>query len=147
VAFILSPIEDHNALTMHLLDVILTHQKATLGPAKGVNGAPAGIKSSQGQKAEGEQYSNGNGYSAAAAGGQQQQQQQSNAGGSIREQVLHAFQHGPGADSDSGCSTDGVAKQLPHLTFGQVSEAVTQLSNEGHLYSTVDEEHYKTTAA
>ena len=44
-----------------------------------------------------------------------------------------------------GCNTDSVAASLG-LDLGQVKAAVEFLSSEGHLYSTIDEDHHKSTS-
>ena len=46
---------------------------------------------------------------------------------------------------DEGCNTDSVAASLG-LDLGQVKAAVEFLSSEGHLYSTIDEDHHKSTS-
>lgn len=146
IAFTLAPIEDHNMLTMHLLDTILTHQRTTLGPAssamkqqngggfaKQENGAPGGMQVD---------YSNGgmmNGGGVGSSNGV--------GGSSLKEQVLWYFAHGEGSESDAGCSISKVASQLSSYTHLQIQEAVVQLSDDGHIYSTIDDEHFKTTTS
>ena len=43
------------------------------------------------------------------------------------------------------CTTNSVAASLG-LDLGQVKAAVEFLSSEGHLYSTIDEDHHKSTS-
>ena len=52
------------------------------------------------------------------------------------------------AETDIGCTiTDCVSAMGPQgVTDAQVRTAVENLVNEGHLYSTIDDEHYKATA-
>jgi replication factor A2 len=94
------------------------------------------------------------------AGMPQQQQQQPAAGGLALlqqqaqakptqapnndiELVFCAFQQGTG---EQGMDTADVKNQLATVMTGNtVDEAVSYLTDEGHLYSTTDESHYKTT--
>ena len=152
-AFAALPVEDSNALTVHMLDVILAHKKAT--GARKVEAAGAGAGGAAAAAAAG--GARPGAYGAAAAGGFKAEygggevpMQMGGGGGdmSVREQVLHAFATGPDAGTDGGCSVSSVASSLAQLglSYAQVQEAIQQLSNDGHLYSTIDEEHYKTTS-
>ena len=55
--------------------------------------------------------------------------------------VLQAFMHHP---SEQGASVREVAERTG-LSLAAVRKAVTELSEDGHLYSTIDEDHYKST--
>ena len=150
-AFTSEPMIDANALTMHCLEIIKGHLVATKGNIK--EGMGAGMGQQQ-------QYQQGRANSAAAAAGgyAKQEQHQQGGGGAymsdvslppglvstgdpIRDQVLAAFATGPDAGTDGGCSVTSVVQQLSHLSFLQVQAAIAALSNDGHLYSTVDEDH------
>ena len=52
------------------------------------------------------------------------------------------------SETDIGCTiSDCVNAMAPQgVTDAQVRTAVEALVNEGHLYSTIDDEHYKATA-
>ena len=59
---------------------------------------------------------------------------------SLQKRVLdYHTENGAGGD---GCNTDSVAASLG-LDIGQVKAAVEFLSSEGHLYSTIDEDHHR----
>lgn len=138
VAYSIVPVQDHNMITMHLLDTILTHQRATLGPAKSGGGAAAAAAPGGYAKQEGVVAQPQYGASVPAPAG----------GASLRDQVLHLFQHGAGSENEVGCSVQYVVDNLPGVTMQQVREVVDQLSNVGFLlYSTIDEDHYKTTSS
>ena len=166
-AFVVAEVADLNELTMHSLSAILASKRARFGPIKeGMNGAAAASfnggaarpASSAAAAAAGGQQQNMK-FEQGIQGGQQQYQQQQpqhgynaagmsdmpaglpSTGDAIRDQVLAAFATGPDAHTDGGCSTQSVAQHLSHLSFIQVQEAIAALSNDGHLYSTVDEEH------
>nr|CAD7591190.1 unnamed protein product [Timema genevievae] len=48
--------------------------------------------------------------------------------------------------SDCGVTHEYIMQQLPiKLTMMELKETVTFLSNEGHIYSTIDDEHFKST--
>ena len=55
--------------------------------------------------------------------------------------VLQAFMHHP---SEQGASVREVAERTG-LSLAAVRKAVAELSEDGHLYSTIDEDHYKST--
>ena len=51
-----------------------------------------------------------------------------------------------GCDREEGISRDELSQQLkPRLSKVDVDNALEFLSNEGHIYSTTDEDHFKTT--
>ena len=59
---------------------------------------------------------------------------------SLRKRVLDYYtENGAG---DEGCNVNVVAASLG-LDIGQVKAAVEFLSSEGHLYSTIDEDHHR----
>ena len=63
-----------------------------------------------------------------------------------QDTVLKYFQSY--ATSDVGCTITDAANAMSAqgVTEGQVRSLVEALVNEGHLYSTIDDEHYKATA-
>lgn len=130
VGFQLLPIKDFNEITFHALEVISVHLRNTKGPPGGA--APVA-----------QQASGSTGFSAApaaAAGGGRA----ASGGGDLQQQVLKIFE----ADStDTGASIDDVCRQFANTPKSEIRDAVEFLSDEGHLYSTVDEDHYKSTNA
>jgi len=137
VGFTLLPIKDFNEITFHALEVISVHLLNTKGPPGGA--APVGGS----QPASG---SGAQGFSAApaAAAGGAGGGGGASSGGDLQQQVLKVFE----ADgSDTGASIDSVASQFPTRSKKEIRDAVEFLSDEGHLYSTVDEDHYKSTNA
>ena len=67
-------------------------------------------------------------------------------GATTQETVMAYFQSY--GHNDIGCTiADCVQAMAPQgVTDAQVRTAVDNLVNEGHLYSTIDDEHYKATA-
>jgi replication factor A2 len=47
--------------------------------------------------------------------------------------------------SEGGCSVDEICQQLRSVAPKAIREAIEFLSSEGHIYSTIDEEHYQAT--
>ena len=63
----------------------------------------------------------------------------------VQNSVIDAIKGG--GQSDSGMSVMDITQQLSPqgITEQQIRAAIEFLSGEGHLYSTVDENHYKST--
>lgn len=136
IAFNMRPVTDFNEITYHFLEVVYCNAHngfraaaAAAAPvAAGVEGnayaAPAAANAAA---------VNGNGVNAAAATG------------SCSDQVFAIF-NGPRGTSDQGVHVSEVVDQLNgRFTDPQVREAVEHLVNEGHLYSTIDDDHFKST--
>jgi len=131
-AFDMRPVEDHNEVTYHLLEAIYVHAKAQQKAA-----APQ-------QAAGGRQSSFGASFAPQTAG--------VSAGGggdddalgltSLQRRVFDYYTvNGTG---DEGCEVNSVAAGLS-LDLGTVKMAVDFLASEGHLYSTIDDDHHKST--
>ena len=139
------PITDFNEYTYHFLEVIHTHLRFTKGPpqaaptggayggaalggaAGATYGAPAG--------AAGAPQPGGAMYGAPATGT-----------GSMEQLVLSFFQT-KGEASDMGVTIADAAQALQTngATPEQVRTLVEQLVSDGHLYSTIDDDHFKAT--
>jgi replication factor A2 len=50
-----------------------------------------------------------------------------------------------GSNSDDGANVKDVGSRLPQMNAQQLRECITYLEDEGHLYSTTDDDHYKLT--
>uniref|UniRef100_A0A3B4Y6E7 Replication protein A C-terminal domain-containing protein n=1 Tax=Seriola lalandi dorsalis TaxID=1841481 RepID=A0A3B4Y6E7_SERLL len=53
-------------------------------------------------------------------------------------QVIRKFSH-----RDVGISLDDLRTQLDYLSMGDIRSSLAFLLNEGHVFSTIDEQHYK----
>lgn len=134
-AYSMKPVTDFNEVTYHLMNVCMvdTYQKKEAGQYG--NGGAENVKP----------VTNGawNGAPAAAApvGG--------NLGGGgghndCQAKLAALFE----ADqSDTGLTVDSVAAQLKEYNRTQIREAIDAMMNDGALYSTVDDNHWKSTAA
>eukprot|EP00808_Paulinella_micropora_P011110 g24462.t1 len=137
VAFQLSAIRDYNEITFHMLEAIHGHLYNTRGPIAG--GAPATsapamqVKSEPSSSyAQGQVISMGSGL------------ENSNID-SVQQAVLKVFSDN--ASDDQGQSFTFVCSKLTNISQQKIREAVEFLCNEGLLYSTIDEEHFRCTAA
>lgn len=139
-AFTVDPVTDMNAFTAHSLEIILQQRKAEKSAAQGNT-------SDVGQAIPPPSSSAAAAASSAASSGQRPQAQRKipSTGNTIHDQILAAFANSRDAGTDNGCSVANVMQRLPRLTPAAVRASIEQLCNAGHLYSTIDEEHYKTT--
>jgi hypothetical protein len=158
------PLKDGNALTMHLLACMHAHcvlTKGALPPpggAAGAGGAGAGMGAGAGGGFHAGAAGGGAAWGGAASGAAKAA---AAAGGGrfadpIMETVMSAFE----MCKDSGASEEGtsiaevvaVIKRRgaspggPTLSENDIRQAIQTLSMEGFLYSTVDDNHYRSTA-
>ena len=123
VAFSVRPVQDHNEVTYHFLEAVYCNShNAQRADAKSAAGTAYAAPSSAPA-------------SAPAV----------DPGGSCVDQAKAIFE-GPDGRRDEGVKIDVVVQQLNgRFTEAQVREAVEHLVNEGHLYSTIDDDHFKST--
>jgi len=131
VAFQITPITDFNKITLHALDVVHTHLKNTKGSLEAKNNAPANPMMAS---------SVSNNYVANAGGDVDDDGLEAN-----QKQVLDVFARFS-KDKEEGTSVTEVVQKLPNIDPTAIRDAVEFLSAEGHLYSTIDEEHFKCTS-
>jgi len=137
IAFSLSPVLDFNEITHHMLDIIHSHLALSkLSQMSGMrtpmsNTTPGG-RGFQGQMTTPGRMDQGFGGNAGAA----------NAGLSGIQHQIHRMitscQH------EEGMSF-GEIKQKVRTSDQQIRSTLEFLSNEGHIYSTIDDDHYKST--
>lgn len=130
IAFSMRPVTDFNEITYHFLDVIYanSHNVARAAAAP----APAEVK------ADGSAYA---APAAAAAAGAAAGAASDNCNDSV-----FAVFNSPMGHGDTGANVADVVSSLNgRFTEAQVREAVEHLVNEGHLYSTIDDNHYRST--
>ncbi len=144
----MQPISDMNEITLHFLEAIYSHLYSTKGPLHPYNGGVGG-KMEQGVGITGsKQFNEGfdRGYGASNYGG--------GTGGAgyvdgdltpAQQRVLDVFNQD---SSDQGLTVVQVQKTLGgQITPLEVGQAVELLNNDGHLYTTTDEYHFKSTGA
>jgi replication factor A2 len=145
VGFKLIPVKDYNEITFHMLEVIHSHLLNT-------KGKPGGSSSSFSSSSQRPTFS--------SSSHQQQQQQQQQQGGQyggefgggsegeftpLQHAILLVFQK-EGNQDERGVSTSTICKSLPQHPEPEIKKAIEFLSSEGHLYSTIDEDHFRLTA-
>ncbi|XP_063679775.1 replication protein A 32 kDa subunit-like [Bolinopsis microptera] len=124
IAFKVAPLESHNEISNHILEVVRSHLKLKKGLS-----APGGMAgAANGTFTNGNSHSNGNDSTSGL--------------GPAQQSVFDALKK---SSSDIGMSVMEMSKITSHLSVTQIRSAIDFLSNEGHIYSTVDDEHYKLT--
>lgn len=137
VGFTLIPLTDFNELTFHFLECIHTHCTNTMQAPNSGSSQPAATLAqpmNQPVKSEGGISVTMNDGNGGGAG---------NIGNDAQRQVMDVFNKD--SNSETGTSIGVVCERLPHLNREEIQKAIEYLSDEGHLYSTIDEEHYKST--
>ncbi|XP_060113480.1 replication protein A 32 kDa subunit [Heteronotia binoei] len=132
VAFKLMPLEDMNVLTTHMLEVVNAHmslRKESLQSASTSMMASRSFASS----GMGNMTSFG-GSVAMPVGGLSSHQ----------SQVLNLIKS---SVSTEGISLKELKSQLHNMNVATIKKAVEFLSSEGHIYSTIDDDHFKSTDA
>ena len=131
-AFSVRPVTDHNEVTYHLSQVIFQHLHLTKGGSD-ITGAPA-----MGGAAAG-------GFGAAAPAAAAPAAAFGASGmNPIQADVLAIFDAPDAAAIEAGFTAhDIIARSNNRYNKGQVDDAILFLVNEGHLYSTIDDQHFK----
>jgi len=146
-AYNVKAVTDHNEITTHFLDAVYVHLFNTRGPIKGskidatnsdTGAVGGGTFDNSGAAATFSGGAGGYGDTGAGAGGGSDFT-------SVQDKVLAEFSK---SADESGMDIKDVIKAMEGqgVNGSQVREAVEYLAGEGHLYSTIDEEHFKSTA-
>ncbi|XP_050788346.1 replication protein A 32 kDa subunit isoform X1 [Gopherus flavomarginatus] len=128
VAFKIMPLEDMNEFTTHLLEIVNAHmvlRKSIMTTSK--------MPQSLGSFGMSDMASYGCGSNVPVNGLTAHQ-----------SQVLNLIKSCPDAE---GLSLKELKSQLHNINMTTIKQAVEFLSSEGHIYSTVDDDHYKSTDA
>ncbi|XP_073341063.1 replication protein A 32 kDa subunit [Pagrus major] len=134
VAFSVRPLEDMNEITSHMLEVVQAHM--ALGKPQSTSGGVGGRMSSNdtamsrsGMDNKGGSYEGANDMT-------------NNGLSANQNQVLSLIRSCPDAQ---GISIQDLKQRLSGISLTVIKQAVEFLSNEGHIFSTIDEDHYKST--
>lgn len=124
--FNIIPITNHNEITHHFLEVIYAHLLNKNAMAKEQSMAMG-------------MNSNNNNIN------QQQQQwnNQNQGGGGLKGNVLSIFAHPQWKNNETGCNVESVFAALSNEDVNEIRAAIDELCNDGHIYSTIDDDHYK----
>jgi Replication protein A C terminal len=137
-------VEDWNELTHHLLEVTLHHLQATKGkiPGTGMSMKP-GLSTPSAANIGNMGYTN-----FASQGMRQPQLGGGGSAGAISDKVLEVYKK-YSADFGAGLSFDEVLGYLKqsgsNTSLNELKKIVDSLSNEGIIYATIDDSHYKST--
>jgi len=140
VAFTVRPVTDYNEITYHLLETIFVHLHRTKGQA---GTAPPGtpMQSNYGNQPSAYQTPQ------QGMGGDMRPAGLTSGMEPVQQQLVKLFETPMAMNNDAGLSIDQVIQQLNNMfTHQQIKTAIEMLVNEGHLYSTIDDNHYKSTA-
>jgi len=139
VAFAVRPVTDFNEVTYHSLEAIFVH----LGRVKAM-GAPPPATPMMGvapgsyatPTANMGAYTGGAPAANTAAGGE-----------SLQSKLIALFESPQATSSDAGMSTDEVyAAFQSNYPAATIRQSIDNLVSEGHLYSTIDDNHFKSTS-
>ncbi|KAI9524020.1 hypothetical protein NQZ68_020981 [Dissostichus eleginoides] len=131
VAFGVRPLEDMNEITSHMLEVVQAHMM--LGKPQSqfsAGGGPNVVPTSRQDTG-----SKGEGYAGAT-------DMVNNGLSANQNQVLSLIR---GCPEPQGISIQDLKQRLGGTSLLVIKQAVEFLSNEGHIFSTIDEDHYKST--
>ncbi|XP_045401755.1 replication protein A 32 kDa subunit [Lemur catta] len=128
VAFKIMPLEDMNEFTTHILEVVNAHmilsKSNSQSPARRAPVSNPGM--SEAGSFGGTSFIPANGLTVA------------------QNQVLNLIKACPRPE---GLNFLDLKNQLKHMSVSSIKQALDFLSNEGHIYSTVDDDHFKSTDA
>ncbi|XP_030250040.1 replication protein A 32 kDa subunit isoform X2 [Sparus aurata] len=134
VAFGVRPLEDMNEITSHMLEVVQAHM--ALGKPQSMSGGVGGGMSSNATPMSRSGMDNMGGSYAGA------NDMTNNGLSANQNQVLSLIRSCPDAQ---GISIQDLKQRLSGISLTVIKQAVEFLSNEGHIFSTIDEDHYKST--
>ncbi|KAL6488730.1 hypothetical protein MHYP_G00024710 [Metynnis hypsauchen] len=138
VAFSVRPLEDMNEITSHMLEVVQAHM--LLSKPQAMAGGGGGMNSSimpmsrPGMGGMGSMGMTG-GYSGANA-------MANNGLSPNQNQVLSLIKSCP---EPQGISIQELKQRLSGVSMTVIRQVVDFLSNEGHIFSTIDEDHFRST--
>ncbi|KAL7393065.1 hypothetical protein ABVT39_006032 [Epinephelus coioides] len=133
VAFSVRPLEDMNEITSHMLEVVQAHMM--LSKSQTMSGAKGGMSSDIKPMSRPGMDSMGSSY----AGGMDMT---NNGLSANQNQVLSLIR---GCPDQQGISIQDLKQRLGTMSLAAIKQAVEFLSNEGHIFSTIDEDHFKST--
>lgn len=147
-AFRIVPLQDYNELTMHLMDVIYTHLVIT----RGNKDAPQPVQRGFGMDVMGGGGRlvppTAGGHAAIetyGGGGQHRMSHASNGLSDAQNTVLDMIKQHAG---EVGMPLDQLLSVLrTRMDEANIRKTIDFLSNEGHIYSTIDDNHFRATDA
>lgn len=133
VAFSVRTLEDMNEITSHMLEVVQAHM--ALSKPQNMSGAGGGMSSNATPMSRPGKESPGGSYAGA-------NDMVNNGLSANQNQVLSLIR---GCPDPQGISIQDLKQRLSVMSLAVIKQAVEFLSNEGHIFSTIDEDHFKST--
>ncbi|XP_077577107.1 replication protein A 32 kDa subunit isoform X1 [Stigmatopora nigra] len=127
VAFSIRPLEDMNEITSHMLEVVNAHMALSKGQTLGSVASSSSIPIAGGNM--------DTGYTGA-------RDLTNNSLSAHQNQVLSLIK---GCPDPQGISLQDLKTRLSNISLSAIKQVVEFLSNEGHIFSTIDEDHFKST--
>jgi len=150
VAFRIAPLTDYNEVTHHLLEVVYVHLLNTKGLQQGAlqsnfgNNNQSFGNNNNAFSTYNNNSSNSNPYMMQSSTHNNSNNMNFSSMSELNGAVLNTIRNSQGAHQGQGVSVMFVAQQLGR-NEPEIRAAIEFLTTEGHLYSTVDEDHYNTT--
>ncbi|XP_071373273.1 replication protein A 32 kDa subunit [Centroberyx affinis] len=135
VAFSVRPLEDMNEITSHMLEVVQAHMIHSKPQTMLGGGGGGGMNTSIMPMSRPGMGNMGGGYSGA-------NDMTTNGLSPNQNQVLSLIR---GCPDEQGISIQDLKQRLSGISLAVIKQAVEFLSNEGHIFSTIDEDHFKST--
>ncbi|CAL8339531.1 replication protein A 32 kDa subunit [Gadus morhua] len=136
VAFNIRQVEDLNEITSHMLEVVQAHMALSKASSTmGGGQVGVGTNNSMINSRPGTMEESGGGYS----GGNDNA---TNGLSPNQNQVLRLIRS---SQDGHGISLQDLKQSLSGMSLVVIKQAVEFLSNEGHIFSTIDEDHFKAT--
>ncbi|XP_044062635.1 replication protein A 32 kDa subunit isoform X2 [Siniperca chuatsi] len=134
VAFSVRPLDDMNEITSHMLEVVQAHMVLSK-PQSGAGGGMSSHVTPMSRPGIDSMGGMGGGYAGA-------NDMTNNGLSANQNQVLSLIRSCP---DQQGISIQDLKQRLSGISLAVIKQAVEFLSNEGHIFSTIDEDHYKST--
>lgn len=128
VAFKIAPVEDMNEFVSHMLEVVHSHMSLNAQPGGGGSSVALNTPGRAGMDTGGS-FSGGN-------------DMHTNGLTPHQSQILNLIRTCKGSE---GMGFEELKARLQGMNVNTIKQALEFLSNEGHIYSTVDDDHYKST--
>jgi len=151
--FDLYPVTNFNEITHHFTEVIYSHltnleraKKREMGGGMMMNDNPmmsSGNATSSMGPGYGQQMGGGVGSNNSGGWNNGMSMNQDDGRSVIQQMVLKVVRSPEFVNSETGCNVQSIFQKLPNENAQDIREAIDQLAEEGVMYSTLDDEHYK----
>lgn len=120
-------------------------------PAKGINEVNTHYLEVINARYQAEEYYRGGGGDSAVNGGNKMEVEHGSSAGTQSTQagpqgkdliIFNAIQHSAQTHPERGISRQDLCRKFPNMSEMEVTTILDKMSNEGHIYSTVDNDHF-----